>query len=95
MRLPLVAVHCFRVTKELQCYNLYPQIMRSLHSPIRRRRFMVKFFRAKSLKTSAIDSVTKRIIQAKLKHDNNNSVHNYTKVIKINTYIVLTKSVIT
>jgi len=39
--------------------------MRSLHSPIRRRRFMVKFFWAKFFKISAIDSVTKRVIQAK------------------------------
>ena len=63
--------------------------MRSLHSPIRRRRFGAKFFWAKPLKISAIDSVTKRIIQAKLKHDN--SMHNYTQVIKINTYIVVNK----
>ena len=53
-----------------------------LHSPIRRQRFGAKFFWATSLKVSAIDSVTKCMIQAMLIQDNNNSVHNYTQVIK-------------
>jgi len=53
---------------------------------------MAKFFSAKSLKISAIDYVTKRIIQAKLKHNNNNSTHNYTQVIKVNICIVVNKT---
>jgi len=56
--------------------------MRSLHSPIRKQRFGAKFFRAKSLKISAIDSLTNCMIQAELKQNNKNSINNYTQVIK-------------
>ena len=59
--------------------------MPSLHSPIRRQRFGTKFFWAKSLKISSIDSVTKCMTQAKLKQDNNNNIHNYTQVKRIHT----------
>jgi len=55
--------------------------MRSLHSPICTQRFGAKFFRAKSLKISAINSVTNCMMQTKLKQ-NNNSIHNCTQVVK-------------
>ena len=78
--------------------------MPSLHSSIRRQRFGAKFFWAKSLKISAIDSVTKCMIQAKLKQDNDNSIRNYTLLIKklihtsigvnkISNHIVVTSTV--
>jgi len=55
--------------------------MRSLHSPIRKQRFGSKFFRVKSLKISAINSVTNCMMQAKLKQNNNNIIHNYAQVV--------------
>jgi hypothetical protein len=56
--------------------------MRLLHSPIRKQRFGAKFFCAKSLKIRAIDSVTNCMIQAELKQNNKNSIHNYTQVVR-------------
>jgi len=40
-----------------------------------------EFFRAKFLKISANNSVTNCMMQAKLKQNNNNSIHNYTQVV--------------
>ena len=66
--------------------------MRSLHSPICKEKFRAKFLRAKSLKISAIKLVTNCMMQAKLKQNNNNSIHNYNQVVKENnTYITVNK----
>jgi uncharacterized protein with gpF-like domain len=62
--------------------------MPSLQSPICKQRFGAKFFQAKSLKFSAINSITNCMMQGKLKQNNNNSIHNYTQVVKNNTYII-------
>ena len=65
--------------------------MRSLHSPICTQRFGAKFFRAKSLKISAINPVTNGMMQAKLTQNNNNSIHNYTQVVDRKKYIIVNK----
>jgi hypothetical protein len=52
-----------------------------LHSPICKQRFGAKFFQAKLLKISAIYPVTNCMLQAKLKQNNNQRIHNYTQVV--------------